>query len=173
MMRPGVDLAALVALTERAVRRFLDAGVQVVLLSGGDPSSQLPFGRTLGRRAALLTAAIVGLARRHDLVMVDMFNDVEIRRPGYWSADRLHLNADGHRRVASHVLAALGHTTPAHVVQPGPPGGRGLLSEARYYREHVLPWVHRRLRGRSSGDDRIGKHPDWITIETTTATPPR
>jgi hypothetical protein len=28
----------------------------------------------------------------------------------------------------------------------------------------VLPWIHRRLRGRSSGDDRIGKHLDWIPV---------
>jgi lysophospholipase L1-like esterase len=171
MMRPNVDLSRLVALTERAVRRCLDAGVRVVLLSGADPSGQLPFGRTIGRRAARLTAAVAGLAARDGVVLVDMFNDAEIRRPAYWSPDRLHLNADGHRRVASRVLAALGHTTTAHILQPGPPSARGLLVEARYYREHVFPWVHRRLRGRSSGDHRTGKHLDWITVEGLATTP--
>ena len=43
---------------------------------------------------------------------------------------------------------------------------RRVLAEARYYREHVLPWVNRRLRGRSSGDDRTGKYLDWTPIGT-------
>jgi hypothetical protein len=115
-------------------------------------------------RAALLTEGVAALAARYDLVLVDMFNDAEIRQPGYWPAGRLHLSADGHRRVASRVLAALGHTTVAHTVAPGPARTRSLRAEARYYREHVLPRVHRRVRGRSSGDGRAGKHPAWVTV---------
>lgn len=165
MMRPGVDLARLVRLTEHVIRRCADAGVRLVLLSGADPSARLPLGRMIHRRAAQLTVAITELAERHDLLFVDMFNDREISRPGYWSADRLHLNSDGHRRVATRVLAALGHPVAAHVVAPTPPERRTVLEESRYYRQYVLPWLNRRVRGRSSGDDRQGKHPDWVTVE--------
>lgn len=165
MMRPGADLAKLVRLTEQVIRRCAEAGVRLVLLSGADPSARLPLGRMIHRRATALTAAVTELAARHDVVFVDMFNDQEIRGPGYWSADRLHLNADGHRRVASLVLAALGHPVTAHLVAPLAAGGRGVLAEARYYREHVLPWLNRRLRGRSSGDDREGKYPTWTPVE--------
>lgn len=165
MMRPGIDLARLVRLTEHVIRRCADAGVRLVLLSGADPSARLPFGRMIHRRGTELTAAVAELAARPDLVFVDMFNDQEIRGPGYWSADRLHLNRDGHRRVASRVLAALGHPVTAHVVAPSPNGRRSVLAEARYYREHVLPWLNRRVRGRSSGDDRAGKHPAWIPVD--------
>ena len=59
------------------------------------------------RRAEMLTEAVAGFATRYDLYFVDMFHDQEIRRAGYWSADRLHLNANGHRRVAGLVLTAL------------------------------------------------------------------
>ncbi|MFC4857714.1 SGNH/GDSL hydrolase family protein [Actinophytocola glycyrrhizae] len=162
MMRAGVDLAGLVRLTERVILRCADAGVRLVLLSGADPSDRLPFGRMIRRRGTELTVAVARLAARHDLVFVDMFNDREIRGPGYWSPDRLHLNSDGHRRVASRVLAALGHPVTAHEVAPAPPGRRSVLEEARYYREHVLPWLNRRVRGRSSGDERTGKHPAWV-----------
>ena len=151
-------------MTEHAVRRCVDAGVRMVLLSGADPSARLPFGRTIHRRGVVLTAAVAELAARYDIVFVDMFNEEEIRRPGYWSADRLHLNGDGHRRVASRVLAALGHPDTAHAVEHVPVRRRGVLAEARYYREHVLPWLRRRLAGRSSGDDRAGKHPTWIPV---------
>ena len=159
MMRPGIDLSTLVRLTERVITRCADAGVRLVLLRGADPSAGLPFGKVIHRRGTELTVAVTELAARYDdLVFVDMFNDQEIRGPGYWSTDRLHLNADGHRRVASLVLAALGHPVTAHLVAPPAAGGRGVLAEARYYREHVLPWFSRRLRGRSSGDQRTGKH---------------
>jgi lysophospholipase L1-like esterase len=164
MMRVGSDMSHLVGLTETALRRCADAGVRVLLLSGADPSDRLPFGGTFRRRGELLTEAVAEFATRYDVVFVDMFHDQEIRRAGYWSPDRLHLNANGHRRVAGLVLTALGHPTEAHVIDPGPAESRRVLAEARYYREHVLPWVQRRLRGQSSGDARTGKYETWVTI---------
>ncbi|MCA2217819.1 SGNH/GDSL hydrolase family protein [Jidongwangia harbinensis] len=167
MLRPGGDTGRLVALTERAVRRCAEAGVRLVLLSGADPSARLPLGGVMRRRGTALGAAVGKLAARHDLTFVDVFGDAEIRRAGYWSPDRLHLNAAGHRRVAGLVLTALGHATAAHVVDPGPAESRRVLAEARYYREHVLPWLHRRVRGRSSGDGRTGKFVDWVPVDAT------
>jgi hypothetical protein len=61
-------------------------------------------------------------------------------------------------------FAALGEGPAAQAASAGSPAARRLLAEARYYREHVLPWIHRRLRGRSSGDDRTGKYLDWIPV---------
>ena len=165
MMRPGSDMAALVTLTEKALRRCADEGVRVLLLSGADPSGRLPFGKVMRRKAEELTQAVSVFADRFDITFVDCFHDVEIRRAGYWSVDRLHLNAAGHRRVAGLVLTALGHGTEAHMIDPGPDEPRRVRSEARYYREHVLPWLNRRLHGQSSGDDRIGKYVDWVKIE--------
>jgi lysophospholipase L1-like esterase len=167
MMRAGGDMARLVELTEEALRRCAAAGVRVILLSGADPSERLPLGRVMRRRGDALTNGVAGFADRYDIVFVDVFHDAEIRRAGYWSADRLHLNAAGHRRVASLVLAALGHPTEAHVLEQGPEKRGGLVAEARYYREHVLPWVQRRVRGRSSGDDRTGKWVDWVSVPPT------
>lgn len=165
MMRRGADLMGLVGLIERAIRRCVDAGVRLVVLSGADPSARLPFGSILRRRGEALTAATTELASRYDIEMVDVFHDADIRQAAYWSPDRLHLNAAGHQRAAGLVLTALGHTAAAHVIDPGPAESRRVLAEARYYREHVLPWLHRRVRGRSSGDDRTGKYVDWIPVE--------
>ena len=164
IMRPGVDAGRLVDLTEEAVRRVVDAGVRLVLISGADPSDRLPFGRTVRRRAAELTDALERLADRYDVPFVNAFADTELHRADYWSPDRLHLGPAGHRRVASLVLAALGHDVAASAVDPGPEVPRRLLAEVRYYREHVLPWVGRHLRGRSSGDSRTGKHVDWVPV---------
>jgi len=165
MMRPGGDMARLAELTERAIERCAEAGVRMILLSGADPSERLPLGGVMRRRAEALTNLVAGFQSRYDIVFVDVFHDVEIRKAGYWSPDRLHLNAAGHRRVAGLVLTALGHETAAHVIDPGEGASRGVLAEARYYREFVLPWLHRRVRGRSSGDDRAAKFPDWVPVE--------
>jgi len=165
MMRAGTDTTRLVALTERAIRRCRDAGVRIVVLSGADPSDRLPFGSVMRRRGELLTAATAELASRYDVEMVDIFHDVEIRHPAYWSPDRLHLNAAGHQRAAGLVLTALGYTAAAHVVDPRPADRRRMLGEVRYYLDHVLPWVQRRVRGRSSGDNLTGKYLNWVPIE--------
>ncbi|MDY7084336.1 MAG: SGNH/GDSL hydrolase family protein [Actinomycetota bacterium] len=164
MLRPGGDMLRLAELTDKAIQRCVDAGVRVVLLSGGDPSDRLPFGNVMHRRGEALTQAVIELVKKYDLTFVDVFHDAEIRRAGYWSADRLHLNAAGHRRVAGLVLNALGYEQAAHVIDPGPAESRRVLAEARYYREHVLPWINRRVRGRSSGDSRSGKFVSWADI---------
>jgi lysophospholipase L1-like esterase len=171
MMRPGCDETRLVELTEQAVRRCVDAGVQLVLISGADPTDRLPLGPVVHRRGAGLTARLAELADRHGVVFVDVFNDPEIRRPAYWSPDRLHLGPAGHRRVAGLVLVALGHTVAAHVVDPGPAATRDVRAEARYYREHVLPWLLRRVLRRSSGAGRAGKHLDWVEVTPGAVTP--
>ena len=166
MLRPKADVARLVAMTKRVVDRCAAAGVRLVLISGADPSDRLPFGRTIRRRAEALTQGVAALAAANDLTFVDMFHDREIRRAAYWSADRLHLNVAGHRRVASRVLAALGTEVPVESNGFAAEEARNWLAEARYYREHVLPWVQRRLRGHSSGDSRIGKYLEWTVAST-------
>ena len=164
LMRPGVDVPALVELTGRAVRRCADAGVRLVVLSGADPSGQLPLGRVVRRRGDALTAGVSALCARYGLTLVNAFGDAEIRHPRYWSADRLHLNSAGHARVAGLVLHALGHGPLPLPAPPEPPTVRTLATTTRYYREHVLPWVNRRLHGTSSGDGRVAKHPEWYPV---------
>lgn len=164
MLRPGTDVPRLIALIEQALQRVSDAGIRLAVVSGADPSERLPFGAMMRRRGELLTEATVRLAEKHGATLIDVFHDEEIRKAAYWAPDRLHLNTAGHQRVAGLVLTGLGYDHAAHVVDPGPAESRRVLAEARYYREHVLPWVHRRLRGRSSGDNLTGKHVTWTAI---------
>jgi lysophospholipase L1-like esterase len=165
MLRPGVDLAALVALAEQAINRCTAAGVRLVVIAGPDPTGQLPFGRTLHRRVTYLTTALTQTCATAGVTLVNAFADAEIRHPHYWSPDRLHLNSAGHERVAGLVLHALGHGAVPAPVPAGAAARRSPGANVRYYREHVLPWIQRRVRGRSSGDNRDPKHPVWQLIE--------
>ncbi len=164
MLRPGTDVPRLIGLIERALRRAAEAGIPLAVVSGADPSDRLPFGAMMRRRGELLTEATRKLADEHGATLIDVFHDEEIRKAAYWAPDRLHLNTAGHQRVAGLVLAGLGYDRAAHVVDPAPAESRRVLAEARYYREHVLPWVNRRLRGRSSGDNLTGKHVTWTPV---------
>lgn len=164
MLRPGTDMQRLAALTRSGVRRCLDAGARVLLLSGADPSRRLPFGSVVRRRGDELTAAIADVTVLDGVTFVDVFHDEEITRPDYWSADRLHLNAAGHQRVAGLVLHTLGLGDAPTPLPLGPHAVSGLTGELAYYRAHVAPWVGRRLRRRSSGDGRQPKLPAWTPI---------
>lgn len=164
MLRPGIHIADLLAMTRTAVERATAAGVRVVLIAGPNPSEHLPLGRMIGRRGQLLTEGCRVLAAEHGLTFVDCFNDLEVRHARYWSPDRLHLNSLGHERVAGLVLHALGHG-PAPAPAPlGESRSRTLGDQLQYYREHVVPFVQRRIRGTSSGDNRVAKHPTWHPI---------
>lgn len=79
-----------------------------------------------------------------------------------WDVDRRHLTADGHRRVAEAVWQTLGYEaddpewrTPIPLTSP--PGWTARqVAHARFTRQYLLPWIVRRLTGRSSGDGRSG-----------------
>lgn len=165
MLRPGMNVDTLVELTRDAVQRCVAAGVHVLLLAGADPSDGLPFTELIRRRGALLTERIAPLRESEGVTYVDAFNDVELRRPVYWSPDRLHLNAAGHQRVAGLVWAALREDAGEIFSDAGPDPRVGVFGQVSYYRRHVTPWVMRRLTGRSSGDGRAAKQPDWRLVE--------
>jgi lysophospholipase L1-like esterase len=144
--------------TRRAALRAVEDGIHVLAVTGADPSARLPLGRTVRRRGTALAEAARGWAAdQPGVTFVDNWHDERLREADCWAPDRLHLNAAGHRRVAANVLRALGVDLPDTPVEhgAGTPSSKGL----GYYTEHVLPWLGRRLRGRSSGDGRDAKRP--------------
>lgn len=181
MLRSGFSVPALTALTHRSIHEILANGIELVVLTSPDPTEYLPMGKVVRGRARELTEAITELVQGLPLTYVNTFADQELRDgAGYWPGDRLHLGPHGHRRVADLVLQALGHpvepyTLPAdHPVAPAgdhsdvtlaETGRRAvaarLSTEMQYYREHVVPWIERRLLGRSSGDAVTAKQPFW------------
>ena len=166
LLRPRVDIGALASLTERVIARCQDAGVRLVVLSGANPSQHLPFSAKINTAGMRLQRVVAEQAERYGIELVDNFTDLELSRAAYWSPDRLHLNADGHRRVAARLLRALGYDAPADWFSPHPGADQKptLVRQARYYREHVAPWVWRHVRGRSSGDGVEPKFANWTPI---------
>lgn len=95
-----------------------------------------------------------------DIATADAFNDRRL-----WNADRLHLNAEGHKRVAAAVLETLGVPTDGRWREPLPPVKarskvQDLTADVKWAGTHFAPWVLRRVRGVSSGDGRVAKQPE-------------
>jgi lysophospholipase L1-like esterase len=169
LMRPKFDLTRLCELNEEVIVRCRDARVQLVVLSGANPSRHLPFGDRMERAGGQLVDRVRQLTDRYDVPYADNFSDEELTRPGYWSPDRLHLAAPGHRRVAGRVLMTLGYPVPDGWMEPlaAPDRKPTLIGEVGYYREHVVPWIARRITRRSSGDGREPKYATWTPFPAT------
>ncbi|MDP3950675.1 SGNH/GDSL hydrolase family protein [Microbacterium sp.] len=162
MLRPRTDLEHIADTFSRVLRRCDEQGVTLILLSGANPAGQLPMGSMIQRRGDELSAAVLRrIANRPDVVRALNWPDRELARSPYWSEDRLHMNAAGHHRVAARVLDALGYEPPAEWWAPSAKSVGGVVGLA-YYREHVGPWVRRRLTRTSSGDGRAAKYPSWV-----------
>ncbi|MET9293213.1 SGNH/GDSL hydrolase family protein [Streptomyces sp. NPDC003077] len=159
VLRPKCDLDRVCGRLEQAVEHLAPRCRQLVLMRS--PGRRGPVLERFRPRMDALYAHIDALARRHGAVVVDLFASRALADPRMWAADRLHLNAEGHRRVAEAVWQALGHPPESDWDAPLPafirPGWAARrTADARFAREHLLPWIGRRLSGRSSGDGRTG-----------------
>ncbi len=169
ILRPRANLSALLRLVDLAVARLVDSGSTVVMFTGPDPCDQLPLGQRIRANGSRLADGARTVAGRRGAALVDLWAVTELREPRFWAADRLHLNAAGHREAAGRVLDELGLARPdgwATGRDGGPVDyGRGFRDHLGFYREHVGPWVRRRLTGRSSGDQRPPKRPELRPVD--------
>jgi lysophospholipase L1-like esterase len=163
LLRPGADPDALAAVVEAAVGQLRAAGADVLLATGVDPRATPIINRTRGR-SATFNAHLWSIAARHGAHVLDQWGAAWVQDPRMWDVDRLHLAPEGHRRTAAAAAAVLGlDVDPEWSVplDPAPvrPRREVLAAELAWVRSFVVPWVGRRVRGRSSGDGRTAKRP--------------
>lgn len=163
MLRPGTKMQWITQATENALLQIMDAGVEPLLLSGANPTASLPSGQTVKLKGDLLVANIKRITESLNIKFTDNWNDRVLWSRQYWDTDRLHLAPVGHARVANNVLKTLGFQgSLLSYAEPLP--RPNFIDESSYVYRHVLPWISRRLTGRSSGDGRTAKYPQWIEV---------
>jgi lysophospholipase L1-like esterase len=162
VLRPRVDLDALAATYDDAIARLTASGARVVMFTLFDPGTTGVYAAIRGR-FALFNEWAREIAERHGATLVDMWRMRDVELPAVMDADRMHLNAAGHQLMAREVLEALGvvHELPTPTLAPIPVLGRRekVAENARWTREFLGPWIHRRVTGRSSGDGVSPKRP--------------
>lgn len=160
-MRGSFDLDARATDIERAVRSLREAGIDVLLVAFGDPSTSSGIMKLTAHRFSGLNSATVAIAEAYDCYLMNFWGMEEFIEESVWDEDRLHLNPRGHRLAAETAFRSLGFDQDFVSMHPalkasGFSADKGRLSKAishvRWAKDHGAPWVGRRIRGVSSGD---------------------
>jgi len=154
-LRRSFDLDAVATGIEQGVRGLRDSGAQVLVFSFGDPARRSGvLGRISGRLAGLRSATRE-IARTYGCFLVDFWGVARYDDERLWSADRLHLSAEGHEATAGAVLDAWGLGDGSWRLPQGDPPRPGWWQrrgqDVRWAGEHAGPWLARRARRISSG----------------------
>jgi lysophospholipase L1-like esterase len=187
LLRPRADPDALAQAFGAAVAELRAAGSEVLVFTGFDPRP-FPLVRLIRGKVAAYNMHLRAIADRSDCYLVDLWSMRVLDDPREWSTDRLHLSSDGHRRIALRACEVMGVSVTEDWREPLPPRlgpeaaaktvvqpRAAALSQtadwlaarrldARWAREHAVPWVGRRLRGASSGDGIPPKRPEMLPL---------
>ncbi|MFI1171738.1 SGNH/GDSL hydrolase family protein [Streptomyces melanogenes] len=171
-LRPKCDMGRVRGLLTEAVEKLAPSCGQLVLMRS--PGRNGPVMERFRPRMEELFAHIEDLAAKHDALVVDLYGAAVLGDPRLWDVDRLHLTGEGHRRVAEAVWQKLGLPAEDDWLAPLPHGPRPRwatrrVADARFARQHLAPWIARRLTGRSSGDGRPAKRPELLPYDPTPA----
>ncbi|MDN3360110.1 SGNH/GDSL hydrolase family protein [Actinomadura sp. DC4] len=164
LLRPRADPDGLAEAMEGAIRRLRDTGADVLMFTSFD-TRDVPVLRRVRGKLATYNLHVRDIADRHGCRVVDLWSMRTLLDPRAWSADRIHLAQEGHRRVALAACEVLGVPATGDWREPFPAAPvAGWLdsrrSDIEWAKTYFLPWIQRRLRGRSSGDEVTAKRPD-------------
>lgn len=176
LLRPRSDPDALALLFDETIGRLRAADCEVLVFTGFDTRT-FPLLRMIRGKAAAYNVHVRVIAGRHACRLVDLWSMRVLADPREWSEDRLHLAADGHRRVALRACEVMSVPVDEDWREPLPAGtGSGTLTpgsaewiaarrqDAHWARTYAAPWVSRRLRRASSGDGVPPKRPDLLPL---------
>ena len=163
VIRPGGDPDRLAERMDETVAALRGSGATVLLFTGPDIGNTPVLGSVRGR-VAIYNENLRTVAARHDAVIADMWALQALADPRMWAPDRLHFSPLGHHTIAAMALEALGvphHLEPLETKPlPAKTWRTARTEDLVWARQHLVPWVVRRVRGRSSGDGIAAKRPD-------------
>ena len=169
VIRPGTDPDAVGRQFEDAVARLSANGATLVVFTGIDTAFS-PVFRGFRSKIAIYNENIRAVAEKYDCIVADMWALKQIQDPRFFDDDRLHPNPLGHHEIARMVLRALNVPNDLEPLQPDPLPPRtwrnARASDLVWARTHFMPWVLRRLRHQSSGDEVTAKRPEPLPVVT-------
>lgn len=177
LLRPRTDPDELAAVYESAVAALTASGATVLAFTGFDPKA-FPFLRLIRGKSAMLTMHIREIAARHGCLIADLWTMRVLADKRLWTPDRLHLTADGHRRVALLACEVAGVPVSRDWreplrASPGRAAGRlgaaaiwvaARCNDVAWVSQHAAPYLSRRLHGVSSGDGMVPKRPALLPV---------
>ena len=169
VIRPQGDPDAVAELFEDAVARLSSQGATLLVFTAVD-TEFTPVFRGIRGRVAIYNENIRAIADRYDCIVADQWALKSVQDMRFFDDDRLHYNALGHHEVARMVLRALNVPNDLQPMAPEvlPPTTwrAARANDLVWAREHFVPWVLRRLRHQSSGDNVTAKRPEALPFST-------
>lgn len=161
------DPDAIAVEIDDAVGQLADTGATVLLFTAPDVGST-PVLNLIRGRAAIYNENLRTIASRHQTAVVDLWALKMLTHESMWAEDRLHFSALGHQVIAADVLDTLHVQHGLHLADPEDEPLRtwraARQDDLQWARAHLAPWVLRRLRHQSSGDDLAPKRPQAAPV---------
>ena len=168
-LRPGYDAAATIAKYQDAVRSVAASGATLLLFTVLEDTGNRGKGSEVWKkRFSEYNRAIREVGAEVGAIISDA-NDLDFFKDNRFLAfDRLHLNEEGHWRVAQGVLEVIGYPFDSAWRIPLPPAKptpwiKQRITGVIWFATFALPWILRRIQGKSSGDGRTAKYPQPIS----------
>ena len=164
VLRPNYKPELSFAQYEVGIKKLTEAGATVIIFTVVDKvDGKGKTAELWHQRFSAFNENVRMVAKKYPVLLFEAKDAEFLNDRRFLAFDRLHMNAEGHRRLAQAVLAGLEKShDPNWQVPLGPAKKRNrIISTANTFAlmiTFVLPWIWRRVRGKSSGDGRSGKY---------------
>jgi lysophospholipase L1-like esterase len=164
-LRPGYQASIAIPLYQDGVRLIAQSGATVMLFTVLERTGNKGRGAELWeKRFSEFNRGVREVGAEVGAIVVDANQEAFFSDRRFLAFDRLHLNAEGHNRCAQAVLERIGLPFDPAWRTPLPPAKKipWVLEKGvtvAWFIIFALPWIYRRLRGKSSGDGRSAKYP--------------
>lgn len=171
VIRPKYDPAKTIATYNLGVDELTRSGATLMLFCVlEDSGATTRAAQVWKERFKVFNENVRRRAAAVDAILFDPNHDEFWRDQRFIHEDRLHLNSEGHRRVAQAVLARLELPHDPDWRKPLPPGEpittlEKIQIDLKWFGKYAIPWMGRRIRRRSSGDGRSAKYPAPISFK--------
>jgi len=164
VLRPNYKPELSLPQFERGIKELVDAGATVIIFTVIDKVDGK--GRTAELwhyRFGNFNANVRAVAAKYPVILFDAKGKEFLSDRRFLAFDRLHMNSEGHKRLANAVLAGLDFPYDSNWQIPLPKVEQksklvSFATTSAWILIFILPWIWRRLRGTSSGDGRSAKH---------------
>ena len=169
VLRPKLDLDKVINLYSSTVEKISRTQAQLILFTIREiRNPRTPLEKLWNTRFEPYNDNVRKTAVRYKTFLVDpnafpFLGDRRLLAP-----DRLHLNSEGHRRMAAAALSEIGlphdpdWKDPLPIIKQSSPAIE-TLKTASWVGLFVIPWLLRRVSGKSSGERKSAKYPQLIT----------
>ena len=149
-LRPGYQASIAIPLYQDAVRLIAKSGAR---------GSEI-----WEKRFSEFNQGVRAVGAEVGAIVVDANQEKFFSDRRFLAFDRLHLNAEGHKRCADAVLERIGLPFDPSWRTPLPPAKKTPLIIEKaitvvWFVTFAIPWILRRIQGKSSGDGRSAKYP--------------